>query len=301
MVKADNKMKLNKISNFAFDAINYFLLALMCVVMLYPFIYILALSFNDGVDTLKGGIWLFPRVFSLINYKEAFQDKYIFNSFLISVSRTVIGTVLSLMLTSMLAYGLLDKKMKGRRFLIIYIFITTLFSGGIIPFFILMRDLKLLDNFWIYILPAIYNFYNFIIVRAAFEAVPYSLEEACRIDGADDTTIFLKVYMPLSMPALATIALFFGVFHWNDWFAGVFYVSDKALKPAASLLQEIIANAASDNPDLMNTALGQASIQSTPQSLQMAFVVILVFPIVCLYPFLQKYYINSVTIGSIKE
>lgn len=284
-----------------FDVLNVILLGFLLIVTVYPFVYILALSFNDGLDTLKGGIWLVPRDWTLVNYQEAFKDDYILNSFFISVARTVLGTVLSVVLTSFLAFGILDKRMKGRRIIIKYIFFSTLFSGGVIPFFVLMRDLKLLDNFLIYIIPTLYNFYNMIVVRAGFESVPYSLEESFRMDGAGDLTILFRLYIPLAMPSIATVALFFGVFHWNDWFAGSFYVSDKALKPAATLLQEIIANAASDNPDIMNTALGQAAQQSTPQSLQMAFVVILVFPIVCLYPFLQKYFIKGAMVGSIKE
>lgn len=284
-----------------FDYLNYLVMIILTIVFLYPFIYILALSFNDGVDTIKGGVWFLPRVFTFQNYAEAFKNQYILNSFAISIARTVIGTLVSVTLCATLAFALLDKRMKGRRFITKFLFFSTLFSGGIIPFFILLRDLELLDKFGVFIFPALYNFYNVIILRAGFEAVPESLEESFRMDGAGDLTILFKLYIPLSMPSIATVALFTAVFHWNDWFAGAFYISDKNLKPAATLLQEIIANQASENPDMMNTALGQAASNITPQSLQMAFVVILVFPIVVLYPFLQKYFIKGAMVGSIKE
>lgn len=284
-----------------FNIVNYTLLTLLGVATLYPFIYIFAVSFNDSTDTLRGGIWIWPREWSIENYAEAFRDDRILNAFGISVSRTVIGTVVSVVLNAMLAFGVLEKNLKGRRFFLKFIFFSTLFSGGIIPFFILMRDLNLLDNFLIYILPALYSFYNMIIIRAAFEAVPSTISEAATIDGAGELRILFQIYIPLSMPAIATIALFVGVFQWNDWFAGAFYVSSQELKPAATLLQDIIASASSNNPNISDSVLGDAAKNVTPQSLQMAFVMILVVPIVCVYPFLQKYFVKGTMVGGIKD
>lgn len=287
--------------DIAFNIVNYTLLGFLGLITLYPFLYMLAVSLNDSMDTLKGGIWLFPREWTFQNFAEAFRDSRIVNAFLISVSRTIFGTVIAVILTAMLAYGVLDKRLNGRRFVLKFIFISTLFSGGIIPFFILMRDLNLIDSYMIYILPALYSFYNMIIVRAAFEAIPESFAEAATIDGAGDLRILFQVYLPLSMPALATIALFVGVFHWNDWFAGTFYVSSQNLKPAATLLQEIIASASSNTGNMNSTVIGSAAQNVTPQSLQMAFVIILVVPIVCVYPFLQKYFVKGTMIGGIKD
>ena len=287
--------------DIAFNIVNYTLLGFLGIITLYPFLYMLAVSLNDSMDTLKGGIWIFPREWTLQNFAEAFRDSRIVNAFLISVSRTVLGTAVAVVLTAMLAYGVLDKNLKGRRFALKFIFISTLFSGGIIPFFILMRDLNLIDSYMIYILPALYSFYNMIIVRAAFEAIPESFAEAATIDGAGELRILFQVYLPLSMPSLATVALFLGVFHWNDWFAGTFYVSSQNLKPAATLLQEIIASASSNSGNMNSTVIGSAAQNVTPQSLQMAFVIILVVPIVCVYPFLQKYFVKGTMIGGIKD
>lgn len=287
--------------DIAFNIINYFLLTCLGIITLYPFVYMFAVALNNSSDTLRGGIWLYPRAITLNNFAEAFRDARIVDSFLISIFRTIIGTVASVLLNALLAYGVLDKNLKGRKLVLKYIFISTLFSGGIIPFFILMRDLNLIDNYLIYIMPALYSFYNMIIVRSSFEALPSSFAEAARIDGAGELTILFKIYLPLSMSSLATIALFIGVFHWNDWFAGAFYVSTQELKPAATLLQEIIASASSNSGNMNSSIIGSSSQNVTPQSLQMAFVIILVLPIICVYPFLQKYFVQGTTIGGIKD
>lgn len=297
-----NKLRIHDTKgDIVFNVINYTLLVFLGIVTLYPFIYMLAVALNDSTDTLRGGIWLFPRVITFRNFAEAFKDERIINSFFISVSRTIIGTVASVLLNALLAYGVLDKNLKGRRLILKYIFISTLFSGGIIPFFILMRNLNLINSYLIYIIPALYSFYNMIIVRSAFEALPVSFAEAAKIDGAGEFTILFRIYLPLSMSALATIALFIGVFHWNDWFAGAFYVSTQELKPAATLLQEIIASASSNSGNMNSGVIGSAAHNVTPQSLQMAFVIILVFPIICVYPFLQKYFVQGTMIGGVKD
>jgi len=288
---------LNRLSPF--QIVNGILLILLSVVMIYPFLYIFAIAFNDSADTLRGGIWLFPRVFTFDNIAVAFQDSRIFNSLVVSVLRVVVTTFLAVILTVMLAYGVLDKKLVGRKFFLKYIFFSTLFSGGIIPFFLLMRDLNLVNSFWIYVLPALYSFYNMIVIRSTFESIPDSLAESARLDGAGDFIILFVIYFPLAMPAIATISLFSIVFHWNDWFAGAFYVSNEALKPAATLLQEIISSASSDPTGPGGTGTGSSDIMS--QSLQMAFVVILVTPVIVVYPFLQKYFVKGAVIGSIKE
>lgn len=278
-----------------FDVVNYTILFLLVVVTLYPFIYVLAVAFNDSSDTVKGGIWILPRVWTLANFKAAFQSDLIYNSIVISVSRTVITTLLALVLNLMLAYAFLDKKLVGRKFLLKFMFIPTLFSGGIIPWFMLVRDLGLVDSFLLYVIPALYGFYTMVILRTAFEGVPDSIPEAAKIDGANDFTILFRFYIPLSMPAIATIALFTGVAQWNDWFAGEFYISNEKLKPAATVLRQLVTEASGGS---MNPSGG---VITNTQSLQMAFLVITVLPILCVYPFLQKYFVQGVLIGGVKE
>lgn len=292
----------------AFQVFNVAVLLLLCAITLYPFLYILALSLNDGLDALRGGIWLLPRKWTLDNYRAAVEEPNIVGAFQISVARTAAGTLLSLILIAMQAYALRDKELPGRRLLMKYFFFTTLFGGGIIPTFILLRNLHLINNFWVYILPALYGFYSFIIMRASFEGMPASIEESARIDGAGDFRLFWQFVLPLNKPILATVALFTGVFHWNDWYAGTFYIRSQTLKPAATLLRDILAEATFESSSVNNmynqmqtefAAAGQKS--TTPQALQMAFVVIITVPVLMIYPFLQKYFVKGALVGSIKE
>lgn len=278
-----------------FDIVNTLILTALAVVTLYPFIYVLAVAFNDPIDTVRGGVWLIPRVWTLENFTLAFKDDIIYNSVFISVARTVITTFLALVLNLMLAYAFLDKKLIGRKFLLKFMFIPTLFSGGIIPWFLLVRDLQLVNNFWIYVIPALYGFYTMVILRTAFESLPESFADAAKIDGASDLVILFKVYVPLSGAAIATIALFTGVAQWNDWFAGVFYVNDEYLKPAASVLHELVTEAS-----VSDSSISGGVIKNT-QSMQMAFLVITVLPIICVYPFVQKYFVHGVLIGGVKD
>lgn len=279
-----------------FDVINIILLLFLAIITIYPFIYVFAVALNDPIDTVKGGIWLYPRVFTFANFIEAFKDDIIYNSIIISVSRTVITTVLALILNLMLAYSMMDKQLKGRKFLLKFMFIPTLFSGGIIPWFLLVRALRLVNSFLIYVIPALYGFYTMVILRTAFEGVPDSLAEAAKIDGANDFTILFGIYIPLTRAAIATIVLFTGVAQWNDWFAGMFYVTNEHLKPAATILRQLVIEASSSN---ISSSMGGGVIKST-QSLQMAVLVITVMPILCVYPFVQKHFVQGVMIGGVK-
>lgn len=286
--------------SLVFDIINYTILALILVATIYPLYYIVILSFNDGADALKGGIFLFPRQLTLDNYIKALTNETLLQSFVISILRTSIGTIVSVFFIALMAYGLADKKLVGRRFFTKYFFFTTLFGGGMIPFLILLRDINLLNSFMVYILPAIYGFMNMLIVRIAFEGIPSGLQESARIDGANEWQIFRKIYLPLCVPALVTIGLFTAVFHWNDWFAGAYYIQDTGLLPAATVLQQMLMESMSNlSNEAMNSGTGGGS--TTAQTLQMAFVVIILLPILCVYPFAQKYFVKGAIVGSIKE
>lgn len=286
--------------------LNDFLLLLLGFVTLYPFVYFLVLSFNDGSDALKGGIYFWPRIFTLDNYRRAFQNPLIANSFKISILRTLISTVAGVLLTAMLAYGISRKHLPGRNQITFFFFFTTLFGGGFVPTFILFRNLNLYNNFWVYVIPGLYSFYNVIIMKTFFDGIPESLLEAAEIDGCGELTKFFRIVLPLSGPVLATIALFIGVGNWNDWFTGAFYAHSDSIMPAATLLNKLLSEASYEsasgtNMNHINTALVQAQSHVTPASLQMAFLIIITFPIICVYPFLQKYFVKGVMIGSIKE
>jgi putative aldouronate transport system permease protein len=291
-----------------FDITNFFLLVLLGISTLFPFIYILALSLNDGFDAMKGGIYLWPRVFTLDNYLKAFQNPFITSAFTVTLFRTLVGTAVSVMFTAMLAYALMKKELPGRTAIVFYLFFSTLFSGGLIPYYILLRQLHLFNSIWVFIIPAIYNFFNMVIIRTYFEGIPASLAESAKIDGCSDLGIFFRIYLPLAGPILATITLFIGVYHWNDWISGTFFMNEKKLMPAATLLQNILSEAAfEDNAMSTGSSGGMNSIltsgakaKTTPEALGMAFVMIITLPIVCIYPFLQKYFVKGVMLGSIK-
>lgn len=288
-----------------FKYFNYLILTLFGASTLYPFWYFFVLSLNDGKDAVKGGIYFLPRILTLDNYKKAFENQYILNSFGISIFRTLVGTLISLILTSALAYVLTKKNLPGRTAITFYFFFTTLFSGGLIPFYIVLRQMGLTKSIWIYVIPFLYNFFFMVIMRTFFDSIPLELSEAAIIDGCNDLQILWKIYIPLSGAVLASIALFFGVTHWNDWFTGSFFISNKKLIPSATLLQEILTEASFEDSGIQtvnqyNTAMEGVKSNTTPEALRMTFLVITTVPIIFIYPFLQKHFVKGVTLGSIK-
>lgn len=291
----------NSTSHKAFSIINYILLGVLAFTMIYPMFYIVILSFNEGNDALKGGIWLWPREFTLDNYIQVFANSQLVGAFVVSIVRTVVGTIVSVFFIALMAYALARKELPGRKFFNKFFFFTTIFAAGLIPTICLFRDLDLLDNPLVYILPAVFSFYNMLIIRTSFEGVPVGLREAAQMEGVSEFKIFWKIYLPLAKPALATVALFTAVFHWNDWFAGSYYISSDWLKPAATILQEMLEEAlGSLNNNATNSGTG-GDVTVTAQTLQMAFVVVITFPIMVVYPFLQKHFTKGALVGSIKE
>ncbi|MFC4619748.1 carbohydrate ABC transporter permease [Camelliibacillus cellulosilyticus] len=291
----------------AFSIVNYFLLALFAFCTLYPFIYILAYSFSDGNEALKHTIYFLPKGFTLENYIQIFKDSKFLQAYKITILRTILGTGLHLILCAMFAYALTKKTLPGRSLFAFLIFIPTLFNGGLIPQFILYRELGLNDTFWVYIFPFLYNFFNIIIMRTFFQQLPESLEESAKIDGCGDFRVFVKIILPLSGPVLATIGLFQGVFHWNDWFTGTYFVNNEALLPVQTLLNDLLtqssalANAAQNAMQSGGTttaSMAQTSV--TPESLRMATLMVATVPILCVYPFLQRFFVKGVMLGSVK-
>lgn len=284
-----------------FKIFNYTFLGLLGLVTFYPFWYVLIASLNTGRDFMRGGVWLFPREFTLENYIKAFADDRILPSLKISVTATILSVVVCLFFTALAAYAMSVKTLPGKTGLNFFWYFTTIFGGGMIPYYMVLRELGLTNSYWLYILPSIYNFYNFVLLRTNFANIPYELRESAQLDGASELTILSRIYIPLSKPILATLALFFGVGKWNDWFTAAYYQSQAKLYPAATVLQRILAEASAGSQVKVGqeTALGSMTSYTT-QSLQMAFVMILTMPIVVVYPFLQKYYVKGVMVGSVK-
>lgn len=286
-------------SELIFDNVNIVIMLVICFILLYPIWYTLVLSFNDATDAMMGGIFWIPRKFSIDSYKAVFQSNEIFKAFGITIVRTLLGTVVSVFFTAMVAYGLSKKELIGRKLFMTMGVVTMFFSGGMIPTFLLMKNLNLLDNFFVYILPAMFSFYNLIIFQSFFRELPKELEESAKVDGANDFVIFLRIIMPLSKAVLATIALFNGVYHWNEYFSGVIYINNTDLQPIQTYLYRVVAEASSSEM-MANMPGGVRATTISSQSIKLATMVITTFPIVCVYPFLQKYFVKGMLLGSVK-
>ena len=292
---------------------DYVIVILMAVIMLvvfvatlYPFLNSLAISLNYADDTMLGGITIYPRKFTLDNYKNIFTKETIWKAYGITFARTIIGTIGGLLITGSLSFALSRKNLAGRGVYTMLCLIPMYFAGGLIPSYFLIRTLGLTNTFWVYIIPNLVNVWNMILMRSYFQSVPDALVEAARIDGANYLTIFWKIYWPVSTPIIATIALYFGVFHWNDWYTTFVYITDSDLKPMTSVLLSIINEAsfaermAAQGADA--AAIGQA-VQGKAvnvRSITMATMITSIVPIVAIYPFLQRYFIKGIMIGSIK-
>lgn len=272
---------------------------LICFLTLYPIWYVLVNAFNDGTDAMRGGIYWWPRLFSLDNFKAVFESPGIMTAMGITVAKTVIGTVAHVFFTAMVAYAFSRRELIGGKFYILLGTVTLFFGGGLIPTFLLIRDLQLLDNFLVYIIPALFSFFDLIIFMTFFRDIPDGLEEAARIDGANDWSIFIRVVLPVSMPVVATIALFHGVYQWNDYFTGMIYINNTDLQPIQTYLYRVVAQSSSNQ--MMVAVQGSAATKTvTSQSIKLATMVVTTLPIVFVYPFLQKYFVKGMMIGSIK-
>lgn len=284
----------------------HILMVLLCLAITLPFLHILALAFNSGKDATAGGIWFWPRVFSLENFQEVFKQKNLTTGLMISIFRTSIGTVTGVFLMSMAAWALSIPELPGKNKISFFIFFTMLFGGGQIPYYLVLSQLKLTNSVWVYIIPSLYSVSNILLLRSAFKQLPLSVFEAARIDGMNEFAIFLKMVLPMSKPTLATVSLFTAVGHWNDWFSGSFYVRNADIKPLATILQDMLTRQEGLSDILMRGAGAAAykqleAIQVTSTSLQMATIIVVILPIVILYPFIQKYFVAGITIGSVKE
>ncbi|KLU68799.1 MAG: hypothetical protein RHS_5364 [Robinsoniella sp. RHS] len=300
------KAKVRKIkskSDIAFDAVIKILLGFFGFLCVYPLWYILILSFNDGVDTMRGGIYFWPRQFTLANYIVCLRDNIILGAYVNTILRTVLGTVAGVAVTGMVAYGVSERNLPGRKFIMIYMMIPMLFSAGLIPTYLNLKSLGLINRFGVYIFPAVFSIWNCIIMRTSFEGIPTELKESMRIDGANELQILMRLILPISKPILAAIALFTAVGHWNDWFTGAYYVTNSKLVPIQTYLQSVmnrsLTNFEQGSVNLMGLDFGSLA-NANSMSIKLAVVVLSTVPILMIYPFLQKYFIKGVMVGSVK-
>ncbi|MFD0710570.1 carbohydrate ABC transporter permease [Paenibacillus sp. GCM10027626] len=283
----------------------YFILLVSTFMMLYPFWNSIVISFNAGADTAKGGVAFWPREFTWSNYEVVFQDKRLMNGFFISVLRTVVGTLSSILLTSVFAYAMSKRQLLFRKFYMIFCIATMYFSGGLIPSFLVNRELGLMDSFWVMIIPGLISVWNMIIFRTFFLELPEGLEESARIEGCGNWGTFFKIVIPISGPVIATLSLFTAVGHWNDWFTASIYISDERLLPIQTILQQILSSNIMSEQLMQTNAAAQHQLSSmqqvTTKSLTRATMLVATIPILAIYPFLQKYFTKGLLIGSIKE
>lgn len=281
------------------DGVIYLLGLIILFVTVYPFLYVLIISFNEGVDASLGGIYWWPRKFTLENYEQFFNDSKWLVGLGVTVLRTVAGTLIGVLFTTLVAYGLSFQNLAGRRLYMTIIVISMYFSGGIIPYYTLLKELHLIDTFFVYVIPGALNTFFLMVGVSFFGDIPGSLRESAKMDGASELTVFRKIILPISTPFLATLTLFIGVGHWNNWYDSAFFVKTKELRTLSYLMMEVI------NKSMVSSGAGSATAQTasatTTLSIQTAAMVVAVAPILCVYPFLQKYFVTGIMIGSVKE
>lgn len=285
-----------------FDTGLAFCMLIVIVLTLYPFLNILALSLNNAVDTAKGGIHIFPREFTFANYIEIFgSNDRLLQAFLMSVTRTVVGTATGIIASTMLAYTLSRRDFVFNKPIAVMLILTMFISGGLIPDYMLIRHLGLMNEFAVYILPMLLSAFNVIIIRSFMDNLPAALEESAKIDGANDFTIFIRIILPLCMPVIATISLFLAVGQWNSWFDTYLYARSNAnLTTLQYELMKILDNSSTSGSGVDTQSAKYLVNQTNPQSLKMAITIIATVPILVVYPFLQKYFVTGMTLGSVK-
>ena len=285
-----------------FDYFNILFFIILMFVMILPFWTVLMTSLVTSAEYYSTPFILWPKEPTLLSYRFVFATQKVTGAMLVTITITIAGTLYSMLMTTTLAYGLAKKDLIGRNFLLTMLIITMYFDGGLIPYYFLVRGLGLYNNFWVYIIPSAISIWNFIIIKAFFNQLPAELEESARIDGANDIVIFIRIILPLSLPTLATFALFYGVGYWNTWWPALLFISNERLYPLQMVLRKLIVQM--ERP----VEMSQAYLRSTSgkwqtlfeDGIRMATVVVATAPILIMYPFLQKYFVKGITLGSVK-
>ena len=285
----------------AFTVVNTIIMVLFVIITLYPVLNTLAVAFNDGTDALRGGIHIWPRMWTTKNFTTVLEKENLLTGAKISVLRTVIGTLLSLFLNAVLAFIISRREFIFRKSLSLFWVITMYVNGGLIPVFLLYKALGLTNSFWVYVIPGAISCYNMLVIRTYMtNSIPNSLVESAQIDGAGYTTIFVKIISPLCKPVYATVALFCAVGQWNSWFDAMLY--NRMSEKYTTLQYELMKLLSSvTNQGTSAEAMKNAAGAVTPTSVRAAATILTMLPIICLYPFLQRYFVAGLTLGGVKE
>ena len=288
------------LSDRIFVICNTIFMIAFVVITLYPVLNTLAISFNDGTDALRGGIYLIPRKFTLKNYITVLQKDDLITGAIVTVARTVVGTLLALVSNAILAFVVSRKNFLFKKQLSLFWVITMYVNGGLIPTFLLFKGLHLTNSFWVYVIPGMVNAFNMLVIRTYMNGIPDSLEESAQLDGAGYTTIFTKIISPLCKPVYATVALFVAVGQWNSWFDAMLYnrMSDN-LTTLQYELMKLLSSVT--NQGTSAEAMKNSTGTVTPTSVRAAATILTMLPIICIYPFLQQYFVAGLTLGGVKE
>jgi putative aldouronate transport system permease protein len=283
------------IGNRIFDSINATVLLITALLCVLPFVYVTAVSFTSPAEVARGGLILWPKEWSLASYRYIFSTDTLFRSMLVSIYVTVIGTLINLLFTSLMAYPLAKTYLKGRQTILLGVLFTMLFSGGLIPTYFVVKALNLTNSLWSLMIPNAISAFNLIVLKNFFQQIPDGLEDSAKIDGCNDLGVLFRIVLPLSLPAMATFGLFYAVGHWNQFFNAIMYINDNRLYPIQVLLRQIVILSSSSIGD---TEIDNSEIQ--PLTIRMAVIVFATVPILLVYPFLQKHFAKGVMLGSVK-
>lgn len=295
-VKKFKKSRGDRVFNF----INVLIMLIIAVIMLAPIIHVLCVSVSIGTEIQKGGLFLWPRGFTLEGYKKVLQDNMIVRSYINTVVYASLHTILVVILTAFTAYPLTIKGFPLKKGITVFIMITMFFNGGAIPTYLLMKELRLVNNPAVMIIPFVVTAYNLILFRTFFAGIDPSMRESARMDGAGEFLILIKIIMPLSKPIIAAVSLFTIVGKWNDWYSALIYLNTQDYYPVQMILRKILFNSTVFNN--MDPSIMQMFRNSTitPANIQMATIVVIMLPIMCIYPFIQKYFAAGIMVGGVK-
>ena len=298
--KRRKSRKKTSVADKVFVTLNTLFMIMFVIITLYPVLNTLAISLNDGTDALRGGIYLLPRKFTWKNYITVLQKDNLIMGAYITVARTVIGTALALFANAILAFIVSRKRFMFKKQLSLFWVITMYVNGGMIPTFLLFKTLHLTNSFWVYVIPGMFSAFNMLVIRTYMNGFSDSLEESAQLDGAGYTTIFLKIISPLCKPVYATVALFVAVGQWNSWFDAMLYNRMRAnLTTLQYELMKLLSSVTNQGNSV--EAMKNAAGSVTPTSVRAAATILTMLPIICLYPFLQRYFVTGLTIGGVKE
>ena len=282
-----------------FNVFNIFFLSAVSLVAVYPFMYTLSISLSTAAEANRESLHLYPREISFTAYRMVLSSPEIITGYTNTLLRTILGTLLTLVMTCLAAYPLSRKELPHRGMIAFLILFTMIFNGGIVPNYLLIKNLGLLNSLWALVLPAMLTAFNIMVVKGFFQQIPESFGESARVEGAGELTILFRIYVPLSKPVLATISLWTAVMHWNQWFDAMLYISDDRKQVLQTFLQRIVIESSTRMIDMGMT--DPDITQFTPETIKAATVIVTILPILCFYPFVQKYFVKGIMLGGIKE